>query len=117
HHYSVSNQKIIYMRNYFKQIVLATTLLLFIACSDAPENASSTMASLPVYKDVPYLQDYSIKYDADNKEISLKSAYMDRNLLIQIASSDGILRTHDGQFLYPGSLMKDRTYRPLADKN
>src|SRR5690606_9553780 len=105
------------MRNYFKQIVLATTLLLFIACSDAPKNASSTTVSLPVYKDVPYLQDYSIKYDADNTEISLKSAHMERNLLIQIASSEGILRTHDGQFPYPGSLMLDKTYRPLTDKN
>src|SRR5690606_18511593 len=105
------------MRNYFKQIVLATTLLLFIACSDAPKEASTTTASLPVYKDVPYLQDYSIKYNKGKEDVSLRSAHMDRNLLIQIASSEGILRTHDGQFLYPGSLIKDRTYRPLTDKN
>src|SRR5690606_14143479 len=105
------------MRNYFKQIVLATTLLLFIACSDAPKNASSTTASQPIYKDVPYLQDYSIKYNKDKADVTLKSAHMDRNLLIQIASSDGILRAHDGQFLYPGSLMLDKTYRPLTDKN
>src|SRR5690554_1870198 len=105
------------MRNYFQQIVLATILLLFIACSETPKEASPTTASMPVYKDVPYLQDYSIKYVADNKDLSLKSAFMDRNLLIQIASSDGILRTHDGQFLYPGILMKDKTYRPLTDKN
>lgn len=105
------------MRNYFQKIVLGIALPFFMACSEAPKEVSKTATSQPIYKDVPYLQDYSIKYAADNKDISLKSAYMDRNLLIQIASSDGILRTHDGQFLYPGILMKDKTYRPLTDKN
>ncbi|MDN3593289.1 hypothetical protein, partial [Zunongwangia endophytica] len=41
---------------------------------------------------------------------------MDRNGVIQLLSSDGILRTHDGQFLYPGTLVKDKTYRPLTNK-
>src|SRR5690554_6846376 len=104
------------MRNYF-QILWTAALLLFIACSESPKEVSPTATSQPIYKDVPYLQDYSIKYNKDKKDVTLKSAHMDRNLLIQIASSDGILRTHDGQFLYPGSLMLDKTYRPLTDKN
>jgi hypothetical protein len=32
-------------------------------------------------------------------------------------SSDGLLHPHDGAFLYPGTLEKDGTYRPMADKN
>jgi hypothetical protein len=42
---------------------------------------------------------------------------MDRNGVIRTLSGDGLLRTHDGQFLYPGELIADRTYRPLTDKN
>ena len=42
---------------------------------------------------------------------------MDRNNVIQVLSAEGLLRTHDGQFLYPGELIVDRTYRTLTDKN
>ena len=83
------------MRNYF-QILWTAALLLFIACSESPKEVSPTATSQPIYKDVPYLQDYSIKYNKDKKDVTLKSAHMDRNLLIQIPSSDGILRTHHG---------------------
>ncbi len=70
----------------------------------------------PVHQDVPFLQDYSIKYYKTDAT-TLKKSFMDRNGVIQTLSSDGLLRTHDGQFLYPGELITDRTYRPLTDKN
>lgn len=72
---------------------------------------------MPIYEDVPYLQDYAVKYKLQNEDSALSKVFMDRNGTIQMASSDGILRTHDGQFLYPGQLVEDRTYRPLTDKN
>ncbi|GGW40747.1 hypothetical protein [Arenibacter certesii] len=103
------------MRTYLLNAVWLL-LLLSLACKEAPNETRST-ATLPVYKDVPYFQDYSIKYMSNNEDLELYSAYMDRNKLIQIASSKGVLRTHDGQFLYPGILMQDKTYRPLTDKN
>lgn len=104
------------MRTYFKIATLLLVLLSF-ACAQTPNAQNATTASMPLYKDVPYLQDYSIKYEANNKDLALTAAYMDRNQLIQIASSEGMLRTHSGQFLYPGTLMQDKTYRPLTDKN
>src|SRR5690606_13636575 len=40
----------------------------------------------------------------------------DRNGLIQISTSQNLYRPHAGEFLYPGTLVKDRYYRPIADK-
>ncbi|MEQ9582936.1 MAG: hypothetical protein RIM68_12380, partial [Arenibacter sp.] len=103
------------MRNSFRNL-LWVVLLVGISCSEAPKGETAA-TSLPVYKDVPYLQDYSIKYDKQEDDLQLFGAFMDRNGVIQVFSSDGILRTHDGQFLYPGVLLQDKTYRPLTDKN
>ena len=103
------------MRKSFRNL-LWVVLLVGLSCSEAPKGEATT-ASLPIYEDVPYLQDYSIKYDKQEDDLQLFSAFMDRNGVIQVASTDGILRTHDGQFLYPGILLKDKTYRPIADKN
>jgi hypothetical protein len=73
------------------------------------------MAQMPVYQDVSYLQDLSVKYDHTD-DVRLLAAHADRNGVIQVMSSNGLYRTHDGQFLYPGVLMPDKTYRPLRDK-
>lgn len=73
--------------------------------------------SLPLYQDIAYVQDYSIKYYKTSKEQVLLKSWMDQNAVIQVLSNEGLLRTHDGQFLYPGKLIPDRTYRPLSDKN
>ena len=103
------------MRKSFQNL-LWVVLLVGISCSEAPKGETAT-TSLPVYKDIPYLQDYSIKYNKQGDDQVLSEAFMDRNGVIQVSSSDGILRTHDGQFLYPGVLLQDKTYRPLTDKN
>ena len=63
------------------------------------------------------MQDLSIKYYKEAEDVLLSKAFMDRNGVIQIMSSQGVLRTHNGQFLYPGTLIADRTYRPMMDKN
>lgn len=89
--------------------------LLIISCS-APSD-ESVSSSQPVYQDKPYVQDLSIKYYKQDESLKLSKAYMDQNGVIQVMSSKGLLRTHDGQFLYPGELIPDRTYRPLTDKN
>ena len=103
------------MRKSFRNLLWGV-LLVGISCSEAPKGETAT-TSLPVYKDIPYLQDYSIKYNKQGDDQVLSEAFMDRNGVIQVSSSDGILRTHDGQFLYPGVLLQDKTYRPLTDKN
>ena len=99
-----------------KAYCLCSIFFVLLSCSESSKT-EDTLSAMPVYKDVPYLQDYSIKYRLQEEGVSLSKVHTDRNELIQIASSDGILRTHDGQFLYPGILMQDKTYRPITDRN
>jgi hypothetical protein len=89
--------------------------ILFIRCTSATTDTGS--AEQPVYNDVPYVQDLGIKYYKSDAQKDLQNSWMDRNGVIQVLSTDGLLRTYDGQFLYPGELITDRTYRPLTDKN
>jgi hypothetical protein len=73
----------------------------------------------PVYTDSNYRQDYSVKYDKlrvpDTATIRLQKILSDRNGVVQILSTQGLLRPYDGAFLYPGELAPDKTYRPLTD--
>ena len=75
-----------------------------------------SMAQTPVYQDVPYLQDYSVKYYVADSTVRLKSVFADRNGVIQVLSSKGLLRPQAGQFQYPGTLEADRSYRATTDR-
>ena len=72
------------------------------------------------FKDTAFEQAYSVKYLinrwADPAAPFLKKIYCDRNGVIQIYSSEGLLRTSGGQFLVPGELVPDISYKPMADR-
>jgi len=70
-----------------------------------------------VYEDVPFLQDYSLKYYFNQDGVDLKKIFSDRNGVVQVLSSNGLLKTRGGQFLHPGTLVPDGTYRTSVDKN
>lgn len=70
---------------------------------------------LPVHKDVPFVQEYSIKYYFKDAAEPLK-AYTDFNGAIKVSTKSGLYQLYAGQFLYPGTLEKDVSYRPIADK-
>ena len=70
----------------------------------------------PVYRDVAYQQDYSIKYAVSDSEAALYKVFSDRNGVIQVLSSKGLLHPYAGELLYPGTLVSDDTYRPMTDK-
>ncbi len=101
------------MRKRLWPVVLLIGIILH-ACSDGgiPRND----AKQPVYIDVPYWQDYAVKYDFDDNTITPKKVFMDRNGVIQILASNRLYRPHNGHFQYPGTLEPDITYRPMADK-
>jgi hypothetical protein len=69
----------------------------------------------PVYTDKPFVQDFSIKFYSDHK-LNVSQAYSDQNGIIQILSDKGLQHPHGGQFLYPGSIEPDRSYRFMATK-
>ncbi|HEX5171424.1 MAG TPA: hypothetical protein VFW11_19740, partial [Cyclobacteriaceae bacterium] len=70
----------------------------------------------PVHKDVPFQQEFSIKYTPEDENLVLRRVYADRNGVVQVLSSNGLLKLFAGEFLYPGKLVSERTYRPIADK-
>src|ERR1039457_3611951 len=80
---------------------------------DSPDKAHG-LPGQPEYKDTPYLQDYSIKYEIKKlKEagsILLKKVYCDRNGVVQVFSSGGLLALSGGKLLYPGELVHDVSY-------
>lgn len=67
-----------------------------------------------------FIQDYSIKYKSKNeekdKDVKLVKVVSDRNGVIQILSSQGLQIPFNGEFLYPGRIENDVTYRPMKDK-
>src|SRR5690554_1780154 len=69
-----------------------------------------------VHEDIPFTQDYSIKYYFDMPEANLLKVVTDRNGKIKILSSEGLMHTSAGAFLYPGVIIKDNTARTFSRK-
>ena len=90
-------------------LLLITSLY---SCNSPKENAFVRTASV----DELFLQDYSIKYYFDG-QVNPKKVFEDRNGTIQVFTAEGLYRPHAGEFLFPGELIPDRTYLPMADKN
>lgn len=98
-----------------KKFQVALTFILTVLLLHAlPADAANK--NKPVHADVPFLQDYSVKYYFERDGVQLLKAAADRNGKIQVLSTAGLLQPHDGRFLYPGTLESDNTYRPMADK-
>ena len=98
------------MRN---QLILLVLLAVgFASCTQKTETKIAK-----VHQDKPFIQDYSIKYLNENPDAALLQVASDRNGYIQMLSSKGLLRTRAGQFLFPGTLVKDVQDRSTSDKN
>lgn len=94
-------------------VLFLAAVLILISCSQSKKVETAEKA---VYQDVPYLQDFSIKYTIEIPGTELKKVAADRNGVIQVLSTQGLLRPTNGHFQYPGTLEPDRNYRPMADK-
>jgi hypothetical protein len=98
-----------------KKIIQFTTLLL-VAFAIASCSTQTGKKGIQTYQDKPFIQNYSIKFDRESKDIELIKAASDRNGNIQVFSSKGLLRPGNGQFLYPGKLVKDLQDKQTSDK-
>ncbi|HEX5026581.1 MAG TPA: hypothetical protein VFV68_14980 [Agriterribacter sp.] len=95
-----------------KHILFTLVLSIFLfSCSE-----KKTSGTQPVYTDIPYQQDYSIKYNMAEPGVTLQKVYADRNGVIKILSSNGLLQPYAGELLYPGTIVTDDSYRPMKDK-
>jgi hypothetical protein len=93
------------------------TLICFtVLLASCTSGSKTTLATKEHYTDKPFIQDYSIKFRLDTGDVKLLKVVSDRNGYIQILSSDGLLRPRDGQFLFPGQLVKDVQDRQTSDK-
>ncbi len=87
--------------------------LLNFSCSSTDSTVNK--AGQPVYQDVPYLQDYAVKYPAELEGLHKVGA--DRNKVIQVLAANDLYNPYNGHLQIPGSLEQDRRYRPMKDKN
>ncbi len=69
-----------------------------------------------VFRDVPFSQNFSIKFYTTADAPELKKVCADRNGVIQILTSRGLYKPYAGAFLYPGTVVPDGSYRPMGDK-
>lgn len=99
------------MRRKILQFTLVCTTGLMLACT-----AEKAKSPQQVHADQPFVQDYAIRYNRETGDTELKTVASDRNGYIQIFSSKGLLRTKAGQFLYPGTLVKDVQDLQTSDK-
>jgi hypothetical protein len=74
-----------------------------------------SFAQQPSHNDVPFIQDYSVKYYFEPTDKPLKT-YSDRNKNIKVLTSAGLKMPFNGKFLYPGTFVKDNTYRTSGKK-
>lgn len=75
-----------------------------------------TSAQQPVHLDRPFEQEHSVKYHWNQSGKALVAAAADRNGKIQVVSNAGLFHPHAGQFLFPGELIADNSYRFMKDK-
>ncbi|WP_020531843.1 hypothetical protein [Flexithrix dorotheae] len=98
-----------------KKILLIIPVITFLFCSCSEEKKEEKV-SQPVYQDVPYLQDYAIKFTGNEEGTEYKKVFTDRNEIIQVLTTEGIFRPINGHFQFPGKLERDITYIPMVDK-
>ncbi len=68
------------------------------------------------YPDIPYQQDYSIRYYPEDSTALLRKIVCDRNGNIRILSDKGLLKPHAGKLLFPGTLTRDLSYKFITDR-
>ena len=95
-----------------KWIFATVVVITMISCIKKAEIVNDVQ---PVYKDVPYLQDYAVKYTFKDTSLIPQKVVADLNGVIQVLASNTLFRADNGHFQYPGNLAPDNSYVPMAD--
>ena len=96
-------------------IVVTLGMMVFLlSCMDEP--VSTNAIPYKVYRDTVFRQEFSIRYPFSEEGIQLQSVAADRNGSIRVLTSQGLLQTRAGQFLFPGELAPDHSYRTSRHK-
>ncbi len=85
-----------------------------------PAGAQQAAPGQPVYTDIPYVQKYAVKFGVPGTGNAvvpeMQALVCDRNGMMQVLTSQGLLTPSGGTLLYPGKLIQDRRYLPLLDR-
>lgn len=94
-------------------MLMLPAFMMWSACGE-----SNKKGKQEAHADVPFIQDYSVKYYAESPEMTLFRVGLDRNGKIQLLGSNYRLQhlTH-GKFLYPGKVVEDNSYRFIKEKD
>lgn len=91
--------------------------LAFVSITGCINQNTTSPDNQAFYEDLPYLQDYAVKYFFENEDENAKKVYYDRNGVTQVLTAEGLYLPVNGHFQYPGRLKIDKRYRPMPDKN
>src|SRR5688500_15508601 len=98
------------MKGSVKCLLLLGFVFALAACKKA-----DTDSVQPVHEDKPFLQDISKKFNLQDS-VQVRQVAADRNGVIQVSTSHNLYKPRAGELLYPGLLVPERYYRPVADK-
>ncbi len=94
--------------NYKKSIIVLIIVVAFVGCN-TKDNSNQQQQ---VYQDIPYMQDYAIKYYFDDADETPQKVSCDRNGIIQVLASNKLYRTNNGHFQYSGNLFSTKIKHP-----
>ena len=66
--------------------------------------------------DTPFMQDYSVKYNFNTANARLRRLRTNQKGKVQVLATDGLKHLGEGQFLYPGDVIEDNSYRFMSAK-
>jgi len=104
-----------------RYLPLFAILLSVVGCKERSTITSGEITNAKgqqVYQDLPYLQDYSVRYYLTKEQQPLKlfAISANRDGKIRILSDRGVLVPDNGSLFYSGKLIPDISYTPLISK-
>ena len=109
-------------KNAISNLLCFYLFLLLTGCKEIhtvkPSETITNSKGQQVYQDIPYLQDYSIRYYStlNHDSMRLSSVSLNRDGQIRILSNKGVLVPDNGSLFYPGKLIPDISYAPLLSR-
>jgi len=102
-------------------LILIPVFLSLNGCTEensVPSAPDTNAKGQSVYQDVPYIQDYSVRYYLPEQQNTLKltDLSINRDGQIQILSDNGLLVPDNGSLFYSGKLVPDISYPPMIPK-
>jgi len=85
-------------------LLVILSVFFFSSCGPA---ARENQSNGQFHADVPFHQDYSVKYELEDASILLSQVASDRNGYIQLLGSKGLMRLRAGKHLFPGTVVPD----------